>query len=131
MLDAVEKPARAPLAHYFTPETSAENARKATIARESRRKLREQAIREGNGPGMKNRERYIDKRLSRVRKQLAKLDGMIDKEMDAQKLDRLVCAQNRLSEQWRILSGIPLPGSNKPSSPPRKAGGNGQISPLD
>lgn len=55
-------------------------------------------------------------RLGRVREQLVKLDAMLSKEEDPQKLDRLASAQARLSEQERILDGRPLPGSRRPSS---------------
>jgi hypothetical protein len=30
-------------------------------------------------------------------------------------LDRLASAKGRMFEAWRILSGIPLPGSRRPS----------------
>ena len=41
-------------------------------------------------------------------------NGMLLSERDPQKLDRLASAQARLSEQERVLSGRPLPGSLKP-----------------
>jgi hypothetical protein len=46
--------------------------------------------------------------------QLNRLDSMMAKEMDPQRLDRLASAQSKLSEQERILAGRPLPGSRKP-----------------
>lgn len=58
---------------------------------------------------------YEKKRLARVRKQLDKLDRMIEEEMDPQKLDRLASAQSRLAKQEQELSGRPLPGSLRPS----------------
>jgi hypothetical protein len=57
---------------------------------------------------------YVSLRLTRVRKQLDKVDGMMMKEKDPQKLDRLASAQTRLAEQERIMSGRPLPGSRRP-----------------
>jgi len=57
---------------------------------------------------------FCEKRIARVRKQLEKIDAMISQELDPQKLDRLASAQSRVSEQERILSGRPLPGSRRP-----------------
>ena len=54
---------------------------------------------------------YAQNRLARVRKQLDRIDALMLTETDPGKLDRLASAQNRLSEQERILAGRPLPGS--------------------
>jgi hypothetical protein len=111
--NTAETPHHVRLPHAFTRENAAENATKATESRERNRKA---TI--ANSPA-----KYVQARLKRVRAQLKKIDALIDKEIDAQKLDRLVCAQNRLSEQWRIFSGIPLPGSRRPGrEKPARAG---------
>jgi hypothetical protein len=57
---------------------------------------------------------YVSERLSCVRLQLDRVDGMMMTEKDPQKLDRLASAQARLAEQERILNGRPLPGSMRP-----------------
>lgn len=57
---------------------------------------------------------FCEKRILRVRKQLDSIDAMIAQETDPQRLDRLASAQSRVSEQERILSGRPLPGSQRP-----------------
>lgn len=57
---------------------------------------------------------FCEKRIARVRGMLDKLDTLMEKERDPQKLDRLASAQMRLSEQERIMSGRPLPGSRRP-----------------
>lgn len=72
---------------------------------------------------------YLQARLIRVRKQLNKIDGLIESEEDPSKLDRLASAQARLSEQERQLSGRPLPGTLKPQSPKRAKSQDAQ--PLD
>jgi hypothetical protein len=54
---------------------------------------------------------YVLSRLTRVRKQLDRLDRLMAEEIDPQRLDRLASAQYRLSEQERIMAGRPLPGS--------------------
>ena len=52
------------------------------------------------------------------------LDTLFENEDNPQKLDRLASAQHRLSEQERILSGRPLPGSQRPRlAKPAKASG--------
>lgn len=57
---------------------------------------------------------YATLRKSCVRAQLARLDAMLLTETDPQRLDRLAAAQQRLSEQERILDGRPLPGQRRP-----------------
>ena len=57
---------------------------------------------------------YAQNRLARVRKQLDRLDELMQQETDPARLDRLASAQFRLSEQERILANRPLPGSRKP-----------------
>lgn len=89
------------------------------------RKLARQAI-DVNGPQKTVKQRsasdeYLTKRLVRVRKQLSKLDQLIESELDPQKLDRLASAQSRLSEQERILAGRPLPGSHRPTRNPKQS----------
>jgi hypothetical protein len=76
------------------------------------------------------------KRLARVRKQLTRIDGMLDTETDPAKIDRLAAASSKLEEQERRLSSRPLPpvlrvaeqkntrhrGLFSPPPPPPKAG---------
>jgi hypothetical protein len=64
---------------------------------------------------------YINARLSRVREQLDRIDVMMTKETDPQKLDRLASAQAKLAEQERQLAGRPLPGSLRPTGPAKRA----------
>jgi hypothetical protein len=71
---------------------------------------------------------FIAKRLARVRMQLDRLDGMIEKETDPMKLDRLASAIARLAEQERLLAGRPMPGSYRPKKPSKPYW---EISPLD
>jgi hypothetical protein len=59
-------------------------------------------------------------RLLRVRKQLKKVDDMIDEETDPSKLDRLASAAIRLNEQERQLSNRSLPPTLKASQPRAK-----------
>ena len=58
---------------------------------------------------------YISKKLLRVRKQLARLDDLLDEEDEPALIDRLASAIGRLSEIERNLAGRPLPGSRKPA----------------
>jgi len=66
-------------------------------------------------PTLAPEEEYRIRRLARVRAQLEKLDDMISKERDPQKLDRLASAQSRLSAQEFALAGRPMPGSRRPA----------------
>jgi hypothetical protein len=107
----------------FTRENAGDYARKAVIAREANKRLRLAAL------GPPDSAQYVASRLTRVRAQLSKLDQLIENETDPQKLDRLVSAQSRLSEQWRIFSGIPLPGSRRPGreKPQRSSPNSGPV----
>ena len=58
--------------------------------------------------------RFFDLRRACVRKQLLKIDAMILKEQDPQKLDRLASANAKLSDLERVMSGRPLPGQLRP-----------------
>ena len=53
-------------------------------------------------------------RILSVRRQLTRLDDLLEREKDPAKLDRLASAQFRLSETERILCNRPLPGSRRP-----------------
>ena len=57
---------------------------------------------------------FVEKRLTRVREQLERLDDLVKTEKDAKMLKALADATTRLSEQERILAGRPLPGSRRP-----------------
>jgi hypothetical protein len=66
---------------------------------------------------------FCEKRIKRVRSQLERLDQMLVTEDNAQAIDRIASASARLSEQERILSGRPLPGSQRPRlAKPTKVG---------
>lgn len=117
MPDLLESPARKPISpnlakFCFTSETAA-------LARRKRSEYERQRDAMPTPQALARNATLDDfnaSRLVRVREQLEKLDAMIEKETDAQKLDRLASAQSRLSEQERILDGRPLPGSRRPSS---------------
>jgi hypothetical protein len=62
---------------------------------------------------------YVSRRLARVRAQLDLVDKAFEIEAtkalpDGQRLNWLAQAQERLSEQERVLDGRPLPGSRRP-----------------
>ena len=62
---------------------------------------------------------YVSRRLARVRAQLDLVDKAFETEAtkanpDGQRLNWFAQAQERLSEQERLLSGRPLPGSRRP-----------------
>lgn len=97
---------------------SAANAREMAAKSHAARRLRAaQADQRANTPPLTPQiaDAFLAERLVRVRKQLDKLDSLIEEERDPNRLDRLASAQSRLSEQKRIMSGRPLPGSRRPA----------------
>ena len=93
-----------------------ENAREMSARGNAAKARRLQELRDAAKPPPPNpNDPFTLRRLARVRGQLDKLDGMIEHELDPQKLDRLASAQMRLAEQERILDGRPLPGSRRPA----------------
>ena len=53
-------------------------------------------------------------KIARLETQLESLDNALDNAKTADEWHKLSTARQRLFEPWRILSGIPLPGSRKP-----------------
>lgn len=95
---------RAPLPHAFTRENAAENARKATIARQERI-AREQAERENDSlTREQERAEMVSEQITRTRKEL---NGTLEPRERAQ----LLVAMDKLLDRERILRGKPLPAS--------------------
>ena len=57
----------------------------------------------------------LTRKLARLELQIERIDGMLESETNPDALNKLATAKTRLSEQWRIFSGIPLPGSQRPA----------------
>ena len=103
---------------YFTRITSANAREMAAKSAEARRERKIQRQEAAASPlGEPQNGGYVASRRACVREQLARVDEMILKEKDPQRLDRLASAQARLSEQERILDGRPLPGAFRPARP--------------
>jgi hypothetical protein len=62
--------------------------------------------------------------IKRLESQMESIDAQIDKARDPDDWHKLTTARSKLFEQWRILSGIPMPGSRKPTAdkPQRQRG---------
>lgn len=62
--------------------------------------------------------------IARLKRQIEHLDGLIESATDAKDLQMLTNARWKQFETWRILSGIPMPGSRKPAAdkPSRQRG---------
>jgi hypothetical protein len=119
----------------FTTANAREMAARSQAARRQRTTQREAAREVAPGLPQTNPQQdddalFIAKRLARVRKQLDRIDGMIEKETDPMKLDRLASAIARLAEQERLLAGRPMPGSFRPKKPPEQARPYLQINPI-
>lgn len=117
--------------HLFTAANAREMAARGNAAKALAKKQREEQLARANAIAIEPADEiYRSQRLARVRKQLEKLDEMIEKERDPQKLDRLASAQARLSVQEFALAGRPMPGSRRPGreKPARKSY---MVEPLD
>jgi len=104
----------------FTRENASEMARRANLVRWS---PENRAKTVWDAPEVSRaipEDDYRSQRLLRVRKQLDRVDRMMMTEDDPSRLDRLASAQNRLSEQERILDGRPTPGQLKPGLKPAR-----------
>lgn len=106
----------------FTKANAAEMARKSHEQRRLNQALREQAMTQPTLLSADSAEPdpYVAVQLTRVRAHIARLNFMLDKEENAQQLERLSRALNLLSERERILAGRPLPGAFKPVKPKPK-----------
>jgi hypothetical protein len=65
-------------------------------------------------PNPKNTGAHGEK-LQRLELQLSALDNALDNAKSPDEWQKLTASKHRLFEQWRILSGIPLPGSRRPA----------------
>ena len=102
---------------YFTKENAREFAARGLQKRRENAEKRRQAIEAEERAKIVVTDCYISDTLLHVREQIKRLGGMIAKEKDAQCLDRLASAYAKLSDQERILSGRPMPGSLRPKAP--------------
>jgi hypothetical protein len=102
----------------FTSANAREMAARSQEARRQRKIEREATpmVPQSSPQPGDNNDDFITKRLARVRMQLERLDAMMEKETDAQKLDRLASAQARLAEQERVMAERPLPGTRRPTN---------------
>jgi len=109
----------------FTAANAKEMAAKSHLARRQRHSAWADAEDSPQFPATtaQHGDDYAGRRLARVRMQLDRVDDMMMKESDPQRMDRLASAQARLSEQERVLAGRPLPGSHRPAKerPPTKS----------
>lgn len=113
----------------FTPQTARENAAKSHVVRKANFLALRQAVKAQPAPPQgeiavaaddASPDAFLQARLARVRMQLNRLDTLIEIETDPAKIDKLASATARLAEQERQLAGRPLPGSLRPSAPPKR-----------
>jgi hypothetical protein len=146
MLDTLETPqtsadtaqteAKRVIGIPFTRANAAEMAKRAHIKRleKEERKRLEEIQEETERKSATPKPDYVLNELSRTRTQIAKMNDRLDRAIvrgDARDLKFIADSVAKLREVERILDGRPLPGVNKPTSPPRKGSNSGQISPLD
>jgi hypothetical protein len=107
----------------ITRENAAEMQRRATAS-----VLAEKARLADPAERQRIAEKFQELRLVRVRKQLERIDGLIEVESDPAKLDRLASCAIRLNEQERQLSNRSLPPTLKASQVKTK---RSNASPID
>lgn len=106
----------------FTRENAAANAYKAhqkqrenIAAKKLRMAALEHAVLNPAPAAPPVNQSEVDGRLVTLRRQMAKLNAMFDRERNAVKLDRLAAAIQKLSAEERILLRIPTPGTERPN----------------
>ena len=108
---------------FFTKENASEYARLGNIARWQTPKSLpqpDQTTASSDATRLPITDEFTAKRLIRVRKQLERLDDMLEAEQDTKRIKELSDATTRLAEQERQLSGRPLPGTLRPDKPKSK-----------
>jgi 2-keto-4-pentenoate hydratase len=110
--------------------TSANAREMAQRSAEARRKRREQADSNADARPRSSLDdaAYVAERITSAREQIERLTGRAGKETDPLNLERLARAMAQWSEQERVLSGRPLPGSRKPGE--AKPAKEAEIMPL-
>jgi hypothetical protein len=92
----------------ITSSNAREMAAKSAEARKQR-KLAADYTAALPAPDPQRADSYPEMRLTLVRRHLAKIDSLMEKETDPQKIDKLANASTKYQEQERILSGRSLP----------------------
>jgi hypothetical protein len=101
----------------FTKANAVQMSRKSHEQRRINQAMRENALTRPTliSPDSGEPDPYVSVELTRARAHISRINSMLDKEQDAQQLERLARALNVLSERERVLAGRPLPGSRKPA----------------
>ncbi len=119
--DTVSKPhhlAEAGKPYRFTSETGSAIAKRrweAANAQPQSEQTTQSANRITETPSQDQIARTRE--LKRLKKQLDNFDTLIEAETDAKALQMLTNARWKQFETWRILAGMPTPGSFKPMQP--------------
>lgn len=119
----------------ITPANAREMAAKSLLARKQRSLAPTPTTPIPLEPIAPADNNYNQRRLTRVRQQLAMVDQSIEavmsrKVVNGQNLNWLCSAQERLSEQERTLAGRPLPGSMRPSPAPTRRQSQAYTAPM-
>lgn len=118
-----------PLAHLFNRETAKINAVKSAQARErnkqaaiERARMMEETIKAiaGPTPERKPAEDEITRTIRRLEHQMGLIDDLLDKCKEPSDWRDLTNSRAKIFETWRILSGIPMPGSRRPGREPSR-----------
>jgi hypothetical protein len=118
----MEAIADAPASDQHVPFINPSNARELAQKRWQMQREREERESMAPAPAIVDAEDAIPKddaraqAIKRLESQMESIDAQIDKARDPDDWHKLTTARSKLFEQWRILSGIPMPGSRKPAA---------------
>lgn len=103
----------------FTVDNAREFSKRANEIRWSRERERKAKLLNAGNPVNIAEQISADelaraRELKRLKKQLDNFDTLIEAETDAKALQMLTNARWKQFETWRILAGMPTPGSFKP-----------------
>jgi uncharacterized protein YdiU (UPF0061 family) len=105
----------------FTKENARENAAKSWQARRERKAKLETEARQG---------RQSTPQSERLALEIERVLAMMEKEKDADRLQKLSATHARLFNAWQVLTGTPNPGSRRVRSKDRPVPPYTQVEPL-
>lgn len=108
--------ANKPAMPVITPEIAREYAERSHEARRLRTAEHKPAPQIAETVAGSTSEEYRTRAIQRLEEQMESIDLQIDEVHEPDDWHKLTTARSKLFEQWRILSGIPMPGSRKPAA---------------
>lgn len=117
MPEVIEPPAKPSSPYNITPA----NARELALRSHAARRAAKDLISTGKqiaSDVLNHAANPHARKIERLESQLEQLDDLLDAAKTSADWRDLTNARTRLFEQWRVLSGIPVPGSRRPGREP-------------